>query len=289
MREKTPVGAKFGRDAFFDVSAVFGAPFARLIVQRIIRSKVTPIHLTLASLVFGIITALLIAFFPHSLALRAAAFFTYHLKNIFDTCDGTLARARGEPDRLGRLLDSVVDYLTGALVFAAMTYVEFSRGADAWVFLFAFIAFHASTLSTSFYVYYTVSFQKTMRLETVSRVDETPGEEDSRMYDDPRTQRAYEVTYVLFLFFYHWQDRLAASIDRALTRSISRGKVRQGYYTDRKLLTLTSLVGLGVHIFIGSLAILSGLYYLYFEFTLVYSLGLMLLISAARFFKYRRA
>ncbi len=294
---KSSIKPKFGEDAFFDVSAIFGAPFARPIVAAIVNTKITPIQLTLASLFFGVLAAALVAA-DNGGWWQVFPFAAYHLKNIFDTCDGTLARARNAPDRLGRFLDSVVDFAVAILVFAAMAFVAYKKSGSLYVFPLGAAAFLASVMSTSYYVFYTIKFAEYRRVTTASRPDETPSPDDARLYADPRRQKMYEIVYALFLLFYGWQDRAVIALDAAIRAKAMRSagskitsspinatqteKALERYYTNKRLLFWTSFLGLGCHIMLGSAAMMFSAYAAYFVVTIVYSAVFVFVLSLER-------
>lgn len=297
---KSAIKPKFGADSFIDVSAFFGAPLARPIVAALVNTRVTPVQLTLVSLAFGIMAAALVAadfgglwqFFP---------FAAYHLKNIFDTCDGTLARARNAPDRFGRFLDSVVDFIVALLVIAAMALVAYKQTGSFYAIALGAAAFLASVMSTSYYVFYTIKFAEYKKVSTASRPDESPSPDDARMYADSRRQKAYEIVYALFRFFYGWQDRAVITLDAAIRANAMRSagaiccdspssipaaqieKALEPYYTNKRMLFFTSFLGLGCHIALGSVAILFSAYVAYFAVTVLYSAVFVFVLSAARF------
>ena len=228
---------------------------------------------------------------------RILPFATYHVKNIFDSADGGLARARGVMDRLGRFMDSVVDFIVSAAVFSAMAIVAMRRMESLLPLAYAIMAFFLSTFSISFYVYYTIKFAEELSLATASRSDEELKRRDIKIYEDGYVQRAYEFLYALYRLFYLWQDKMIAAADAALFRWIARARIMRGlssnrvmlsyaYYTDRRLLSFISLAGLGCHIALGSIAILAGAYVLYFKVTIVYSAAILLIASAWRYFSF---
>lgn len=254
----------------------------------------------MASLLFGIAAAVLVAA-DFGGWLQLLPFAAYHLKNIFDTCDGTLARARNAPDRLGRFLDSVVDFIVAFLVFATMALVAYNESGSLYVFALGAAAFLASVMSTSYYVFYTIKFAEYKKVATASHSDETALPDDSAAYADSRRQKAYEFVYALFRFFYGWQDRAVISLDAAIraaamrsagaiycdsSSSIPAAQIENAldcYYTNKRLLFFTSFLGLGCHIALGSIAILFSAYVAYFAVTVLYSAVFVFVLSAARF------
>lgn len=88
-------------------------PLAGLIVRAVERTAVTPNHLTLLSMGFGLCAGLYLAI-GHP---AAAGLILLHL--VLDCSDGQLARKRG-PSRLGRILDGLSDDAAGIAMYLGL-------------------------------------------------------------------------------------------------------------------------------------------------------------------------
>jgi phosphatidylglycerophosphate synthase len=93
--------------------AVVHRPLAGLIVRAVERTAVTPNHLTLLSMGFGLCSGLYLAIGSP----LAAPPILLHL--VFDCSDGQLARKRG-PSRLGRVLDGLSDDVAGISMYLGL-------------------------------------------------------------------------------------------------------------------------------------------------------------------------
>src|SRR5258706_7682382 len=90
--------------AFFDLSDYARLP-ARWLAKHV-PASLTPVHLTLAFTGVGALAAWFMAlnrFLPFAGLLLL-------LKSLLDAADGSLARIRRRPSRVGRFLDSVCDF-----------------------------------------------------------------------------------------------------------------------------------------------------------------------------------
>ena len=108
--DKVPAGA-----AFVDYSD-YARPAARWLVQRLLPTRVTPLQLTAAYTLAGAAATLLLArniFLPLAAALLI-------ITSWLDAADGSLARARQLPSRVGRFVDSLADFGVTVMLFAAL-------------------------------------------------------------------------------------------------------------------------------------------------------------------------
>ena len=96
---------------FVDLSD-YGRPSARLISNALKNTSFTPIDVTIAFIISGLIAVACILYGHYWFA----AFFLI-LKSILDAADGELARIKKTPSYTGRYLDSVSDILLNAIIF----------------------------------------------------------------------------------------------------------------------------------------------------------------------------
>lgn len=90
-------------------------PLGHAVVRLVWRTPIRPEHLVLAHGLLGLAAAGLIAS-----GRDLAAALLLQLVTVLDNADGQLARARGQVSLLGRYLDSEVDLLVHAALFAAL-------------------------------------------------------------------------------------------------------------------------------------------------------------------------
>ncbi len=250
---------------FFDVSAIWAKRPALKIVGWIYNTTITPPQVTVVALVFGIAAAYFVAQVEY-LYLCVGAIFI-QIKNILDTVDGHLARARNTPSRIGRFLDSIIDFITNLALFIAIGLHLTGQYSPAEILALCVAAFLSSNLQCSYFVFYTMSYTHCINRETKSRVDESIQEEDYAVYNDPYKQKISIILQKLFLLFYGWQDRIMIKIDRWSLKYFD--ELPSNWYLNKKLLTMTSWLALGMQLFFISLSALLNQLYFYLWFVIV--------------------
>lgn len=213
--------------AFYDISG-FGGRLIQATVARLATSRVHPLHLTLGFLLAGLSAA--VALIRNQPRFDRVAALLLLVKHFLDGMDGSLARLRQRPSRLGRYADSIADFVVNAALFAAIAYRRGNRPRDwlaaAWGLL-------SMLLQCSLYNYYYVLYRHTLPGERTS----LPDERAARPYpwDPPRATRLFQRAYLLI---YGWQDRLVARLDRLMTGQTFT-------LPPRPFMTALSLLGLG--------------------------------------------
>jgi phosphatidylglycerophosphate synthase len=250
---------------FFDVSAIWGKRPALKIVRWIYNTPITPPQVTIIALVFGIVAAFFLA--RQEYLYLCAGAILIQIKNILDTVDGHLARARNTPSRIGRFLDSIVDFTTNLAFYIAIGFHLESQNFPAGIWVLSSLAFLSSQLQCSYYVFYTVSYAHNVNKQTASRVDETVREEDNTVYSDPYKQKILMILQKLFLLLFGWQDRIMIKIDRWSLKYFDNSP--SNWYLNKKILTMTSCLGLGMQLFFISLSSLLDQLYFYLWFIIV--------------------
>lgn len=216
-------------------------PIAHLFVRVLYPMRVTPNQVTIASIVAGLVAAAVYAFAGPAYLPLAGLLIT--LKDILDSVDGQLARAKRMYSRFGRFLDSVGDFIVNLLVFAAISLSLFQQTGWLPAFLAGLAGFLGISLRVSYHVFYQTSFLHLQRAYEVNRVTEEIRESDRA--GDLRTLRMQQ----LFLLFYGWQDRMMTRLDAWSMRGLPRDR-QEAWYSDRTALMLSGLLGLGTELFI---------------------------------------
>ncbi len=177
------------------VEAVFGPP-ANALVRVLLPLKVPPPAVVLANAAAGLLAAFAIA---HGELVLAALLL--QLKTLLDNADGRLARASGRITLLGRYLDTEVDLLVNAALFAGLA----SATGRPWLALAGFFAL-TFVLSVDFNV-------ERLYHETRGEVQEPPAPSESL------AERVLEHVYGAV---FAPQDRLVrAIVSRRLERILS--------------------------------------------------------------------
>ncbi len=254
------------RYAFVDVSD-YARPAARWLVERL-PAFVTPIHLTLAFTLAGAGAAWLFAL-DRYLPLAGVLLL---LKSLLDAADGSLARLRQRPSRVGRFLDSVCDFLVTIMVFGGIAFDEWHIVPSDWsIWVLAGGAALSATLQCSVYSYYYVRYRAQTGGDQTSKVAETG---EGYADDNPLL---LTILYQLYRLIYSWQDALMGVLD---------GWVAGDAPVTPHFLTATSLLGLGTQLLVLAVCAIIGqpilallLFVLPFN---LYWLGLLFLRYATR-------
>ncbi len=138
-----------------------------------------------------------------SVSLAGAALLL-QIKNILDAADGSLARLQNRPSRVGRFLDSNLDFAGHALMFLSIPDTGLFLKAAGFVFF---------VLQGSFYNYYFVLFRWTDGGDKTSKVDETC--ESPYPYDNPKVLK---ILFFFYSIFYLWQDKAADFVEREILK-----------------------------------------------------------------------
>ncbi len=215
--------------AFLDLSD-YARPAALWLVRTLLPTPITSIHLTLAFTGVGLAAAALFAL-DRWLPLAGALLL---IKSMLDAADGSLARARQKPSRVGRFLDSVCDFVVTVAVFGGIAAGQQLRtgeiGRFAW--LLAALAVLFATLQGSVFSYYYVRYRAQTGGDRTSNVDESA--RGGYAWDNPT---ALKVVHTLYRLIYSWQDLLMDRLDQWLAPKGARLKP--------SFLTATTVLGLG--------------------------------------------
>ncbi len=245
------------------VNLLISRPLANLIVRVVYPTSVSPNHLTFLSLIAGLTAALLIICRQVSLFIVAALFVL--LKDVLDSADGQLARARQQYTRFGRFFDSLVDVMVNAVLFIAIGIYVMNEYEKIWLMGLASLAFLSTTLRVSYHVYYMVSFLHLKQQYTNNRLNE------EIINGDENEGRGTVLFQKLYLFLYGWQDRLMEKIDRWCARDVQNNssEFRTMWYSDSKGLFLSNFLGIGTELFILALFVAGNILYEYLLFNIV--------------------
>ncbi|VAW11717.1 CDP-alcohol phosphatidyltransferase [hydrothermal vent metagenome] len=245
------------QNQFFDLSD-YGRPIAKVIAGSLKNTVFTPIHVTIAFILSGLIaiTCMLNHYY------WAAAFFLV-LKSILDAADGELARLKKTPSYTGRYLDSVSDIILNLLILITVWHV--TNGS----ILYALLAFFGIQLQGTLYNYYYVILRKKYDGDTTSRIfeDKTPkalkGEK----------QRNVDILFGLYTLFYGIFDKIIHLID-------------SGAVTSQNLpnwfMTAVSTFGLGFQLLIIGFMLALGLKTYIIPFFIGYSIFILVFIAVRR-------
>jgi phosphatidylglycerophosphate synthase len=217
-------------------------PAAGLLVRILYRTPITPNQLTIAAALSGFVAAVFyLAGNPTTIILAGVC---VTLKDLLDSADGQLARAKQLYSRSGRFLDSIGDFLVNLSVFGAIGYLLTISHDDALYAGLALLGFLGTTLRVSYHVYYHTSFLHLNKQYAVNRITEEVRD------DDLQKDRMTLTLQRVFQFLYGWQDRGMVRIDRWCRGEHSPNINDTVWFADRVGLRLSGFLGLGTELFL---------------------------------------
>ncbi len=235
-------------------------PLAGLITFAVFPTRITPNHLTILAIALGLAGGVFVAVPATQYSLAAVCFY---LKDLLDSADGQLARAKQLFSRRGRFLDSIGDFVVNVSLFTGISFFLIRRGVSpVSSLLVGIIGFLGVSLRVSYHVFYQTSFLHGKGRYETNRVIEEILPEDLR--EDVVTLRLQRV----FVFLYGWQDRMMMRIDRWCAGGNS-GLQRGDWYQNRIALRLSGALGIGTEYVFLAICLLLHEVRLYLVFTIV--------------------
>jgi hypothetical protein len=252
------------------VNTYFIRPIAGLLVRTLYRTPLTPTHLTLASTLAGVLAARL---YLDGVALHTVlAGLCITLKDILDSADGQLARAKHLTSRGGRFLDSIGDFVVNLLVFPAIAVSLFESTHAPLTLVLGGLGFIGTTLRVSYHVFYQASYLHLQDAYPLNRITEDIREEDR--LEGMMTLRLQQV----FQFLYGWQDRMMVRLDTWCRNGVTlNGESSALWYADQRGLRLSGLIGLGTELFVLTLFSIMNMleWYLLFNVVVMNGIGIV--------------
>jgi len=215
-------------------------PIAGLLVRMLYRTPVTPNQVTVAAVFAGIAAAVFYAQGSRDAIMIGGLLVT--LKDLLDSADGQLARAKSLYSRAGRFLDSIGDVVVSLLVFSAIGWT-LHRSTGNWLLpVLSAFGFIGITLRVSYHVFYQSSYLHLEGKYEKNRIVEEITDEDRR--GDKTTLRLQRA----FVAIYGWQDRLMFRIDEWCRRGRIDEDFRQRWFSDEIGLRLSGFLGFGTEL-----------------------------------------
>lgn len=232
---KLPPGARF-----LDINDFWYFP-NRWVVKFLYPLPITPTHITIISLIAGLVS---VRFYmiDTSAGLMWGALFLY-LKIFLDNVDGNLARVRGETSRLGRFLDSLTDFMVSLLVYLVLTLRLVDETNNSLYWCLGGLAFLSCLMQCSYFVYYLVKYTAISGTYLYNRVDEDITEEENEAYDRGDLSMLVYFLHRAHILLYGWQDKTIEWFDRLSKRLGSKKPQKlseKNWYGDKVFLTLIS-------------------------------------------------
>lgn len=242
---------------FLDFSD-YGRPAACWIAQQLKNTAVTPIHVTFAFAVSGLLAmvCMLIHFY------WAAGFFLI-LKSILDAADGELSRVKNTPSYTGRYLDSNFDIIINLLLLITICYIT----EGYW--FYTFIAFICIQLQGTLYNYYYIIIRNKYK----------GGDKTSRIIEDTapkafdnENQTTVNVLFFFYTLLYGVFDKIIYQLDKEAVHA---------HHFPNWFMSLISVFGLGFQLLIMSVMLAFGWIDYIIPFFIYYS-GLLVVFIAIR-------
>jgi phosphatidylglycerophosphate synthase len=247
-------------------------PVAGWIVRFLYPTPVTPNQVTIAAIVAGLLAAGSLGFKTSAGVIMAGLLI--ELKDILDSADGQLARAKHMFSRRGRFLDSLGDVFVNAALF---TGVIINLNADFPAIILAIAGFAGMTFRVSYHVFYHVQYLHLEEQYAVNRADETITRAD-------RTANPTDLfLQKMYLIIYGWQDLCMAGIDRWClgqqnrTTGSSHDDRMARWYGNFMGLRLSGCIGLGTEIAVFAFCAISGNLLLYLWLNVIVMNGLLII------------
>lgn len=216
-------------DKFIDFSD-YGRPIARGIATFLKNTKATPIHVTFA---FGVSGLLAIYCIFHGFFIVAGFFLI--LKSILDAADGELSRQKNTPSYVGRYLDSIFDIILNFLLLFSIGYLS---NTPLWL---TFVAFNCVQLQGTLYNYYYVILRNiSVGGDNTSKVFE----QKAPMAFTGEKQKTVNIMFMIFNVLYGFFDRFVQALDANAHRS-------KNY--PNWFMSLVSVYGLGFQLLIAAI------------------------------------
>jgi len=231
------------RYRYFDVTSLFSWPY-RQVVRILYPTPIRPEAVVLMSLLAGLVSAYFYSVGGY-LYVLLGAFFIY-VKNLLDTVDGHLARARMQVSRVGRFIDSLSDFVVFVFLMLGVATGLLRTGYSTSLIWLAIPATLSLFLQCSLFNYYLVTYVRRIDAQFPARTRETLGENESPLLG--ALKYFYAITY-------GWQDFLVEKIDAVsrnwANRSDEPGSFELsevGWYNHRAFLTAESVLCFGTQI-----------------------------------------
>lgn len=260
-------------ERFLDLSD-YGRGLSLLLVKVLKDTWVTAHQVTFTFLLIGLLAAFFFSRGDYGTTLLGALFL--QVKNILDGVDGSLARAKDRPSRIGRFLDTNADFLVNLCVYFAIAYALFGLTQNHTAFWLGGGALLFGMIQCSTFNYYYVTYRTITGGDTTSRIDER----GSTFYKTRFKTAVLFILQKIYLVLYGWQDWFIGKLD-TVGASIKPAPTK-GF------LTTVTFLGLGTQILFLDLFALLGRPELFFYFILgpcnLFWVGLILYRTFSRRF-----
>ncbi|TFH65617.1 MAG: CDP-alcohol phosphatidyltransferase family protein [Candidatus Zixiibacteriota bacterium] len=236
--EKLPVSRRY-----FNISVIW-IFYYRHVLRLLYWLRVPHELVTLASIGSGLFSAMM---FYQGKLIPAAILL--HFKDVFDACDGSLARITGRGHLIGRYLDSLGDFLVLTSVVIAIGLHAHSLGQQQYL-VWGLAAVFSIFIQCSFFNFYQIAYIEQYGIGSLnSKRDETNRDDLNVGALSGPARLLLKLLRFVYTVVYSWQDRLVAAVDNALLKwCVTCPKT--DWYGDKPLMVLQSPLCFGTHIFV---------------------------------------
>ena len=247
-------------DTFVDLSD-YGRPIAVAAASKLKQTSATPVQVTLAFGVAGLIAAysILTGYY-----ITAGIFLI--LKSIIDAMDGELARMKKSPSYTGRYLDSIFDIILNFIIIMTIWAVS---NSPLWAACLAFFCIQLQ--GTLYNFYYVILRHQSSEGDRTSKIFETSVPE---AYPQER-QITVNILFKLYRLFYSTFDKFIYALDR---------KAPEAGSFPKWFMSMLSIYGLGFQLLIIAVLLASGFIDLIIPFFIGFSAFIFLFIAIRRLF-----
>lgn len=236
--EKLPVSRRY-----FNISVIW-IFYYRHVLRLLYWLRIPHELVTLASIGSGLLSALM---FYQGKPIPAAVLL--HIKDLFDACDGSLARLTGRGHLIGRYLDSLGDFLVLTAVVIAVALRAYSFGQQQYL-CWGVAALLSIFIQCSFFNFYQIAYIEQYGIGSLnSKRDETNRDDLDVGAASVPARLLLKLLRFAYIVVYSWQDRLVAAIDNALLKRCVNCQ-ESDWYGDKSLMVWQSPLCFGTHIFV---------------------------------------
>ncbi len=267
---------------YFNISVLW-IFYYEWVIRALYRLRVRHEVVTMASICSGLAAAWMIVHAQTMSGVLLAAFLV-HAKDLFDACDGALARLTGTGHRLGRFVDTIGDGVVFTAWIAAGAYrgweegvslpIAVALGVAAWLSLF---------LQCSYFNYHQLHYVRRSATALTSRLDER-AETDSGIVG---------VLAGVYDLWFGWQDRMIARFDSWQRQRFGfpadpLDPANNAWFDRRGFMVANSALCFGTHAFVLIICLLAGSAFWFLPAVIVGLNAYWFTIMLTRAFVFRR-
>lgn len=189
-------------------------PIARQLVRLLLRTPLTPNHVTFISGLLGVSAGLAVVVAFEQPGWRLGAALLLFACVIFDCSDGQLARARGTSSTYGAILDGVADYAVGLAMGIGGSYFMVRALGSDWWWLMGLAGVASSVVQAALFDHAKTSYIARLRSGYAEREDD-PGKIAADLAEARRDRRFRDALLLWLYLGYSRAQQRALALPRA--------------------------------------------------------------------------